>query len=131
LEITFKCRRTVSTALLLIAVLRTITDHCIDSLDMNQTASLAYDTETYDDFPNYDWNENFDIDGFARTIENYNENIWTSVKDAICGKLGINSRRSGCKPSFAPFLPLDTVANAVLCVPGFTALVPDHYIRGG
>ena len=74
-----------------------------DSLDMNDTASLAYDPELYDDMPTYEWNETFNPDYFAREITMHNNNLWASVKGAISGKLGIPVQMSGCK--FAVIVP--------------------------
>ena len=67
------------------------------SLDMSQTSSLAYDPGTYDSLPDYEWSEQFDVDKFARVIENYNDNLWALMKEAICGKLGIPITVNGCK----------------------------------
>lgn len=36
---------------------------------MTQTDSFAYDPDAYDDIPSYEWNEDFDVDDFAETIE--------------------------------------------------------------
>ena len=69
------------------------------SLDMNQTASLAYDPDNYDHIPNYNWNPHFDLDKFAQIIDVYNDNLWRYVKRAICGKLGIPNTMGGCKDS--------------------------------
>ena len=64
---------------------------------MDQTAALAYDPESYDDIPTYVWNENFDIQRFEDTIEQSNNDIWSNFKRALCGKLGVPIRTSGCK----------------------------------
>ena len=64
---------------------------------MLETASLVYDPETYDDFPTYEWNARFNIDDFARIIEEHNDDLWAHMKLAICGKLGIPFRMGGCK----------------------------------
>lgn len=74
--------------------------HRCNSLDMGSTASLVYDPETYDDFPAYMWDARFDVDQFARTIEEYNADLWATVKVAICGKLGIPFQIGGCKLFF-------------------------------
>ena len=71
----------------------------LDTLD-SQTSSMAYDPETYDDIPTYVWDANFRIDDFERTIESYNNRLWSNVRTAICGKLGINTRVSGCESTF-------------------------------
>ncbi|KAL6719081.1 hypothetical protein ACLMJK_003316 [Lecanora helva] len=65
------------------------------TLDMNETATLAYDPETYDDFPVYEWNSSFSVDSFARLIHEYNSNLWSYMKVAICGKLGIPFQMGG------------------------------------
>lgn len=67
------------------------------SLDMNQTASLAYDSDTYDDFPNYKWDERFNVDIFAENIDTHNIELWAKVKEAICGKLNTAGRWVGCE----------------------------------
>ena len=60
-------------------------------------ASMVYDPETYDDIPTYVWDENFRIDDFMLTIDSYNNNLWTNVRMAICEKLGIFPRMTGCE----------------------------------
>ena len=66
-------------------------------LDMQMTTSLMYDPDTYDDIPTYQWDERFSIDSFARTIDRYNDELWYTVRRAICGKLGIPFKHGGCK----------------------------------
>ena len=73
---------------------------------MNHTASSIYDSETYDDFPTYVWNENFDVYQFSEDIDNCNSSSWDKVKGAICTKLRIPSRLAGCK-----FFPLGLVGS--------------------
>lgn len=75
------------------------------TLDMSSTASIAYDPETYDDLPLYEWGMQFDVDTFARSIDRYNNELWSDMKAAICGKLGIAPRMSGCKSTSKGFVP--------------------------
>lgn len=67
----------------------------------NSQTSMAYDPETYDDIPSYVWDETFRIDDFENTIESYNDSLWANVQTAICGKLGIPTRRNGCESHFS------------------------------
>lgn len=67
----------------------------LDPLDFQ--TSMAYDPETYDDIPTYVWDENFRIDDLERAIESYNDGLWLNVRVAICGKLGIPTRITGCE----------------------------------
>ena len=60
-------------------------------------SSVAYDPSTYDDVPTYVWDENFNLDDFELTIEEYNNRLWANVQKAICSKLGVPMRMSGCK----------------------------------
>ena len=64
---------------------------------MDQTAALSYDPSSYDDIPTYVWNQNFDTRRFEDTIEQCNNDIWSLLKGAICDKLGVPARMSGCK----------------------------------
>lgn len=66
-------------------------------LDEDSFASLTYDPESYDDMPTYPWNKDLDLNNFAREIDYYNDNLFNSLKKAICQKLGINDRRGGCE----------------------------------
>ena len=61
------------------------------------SVSMEYDPLTYDDLPTYTWDENFRLDDFERTIEWYNNNLWSNVQSAICEKLGIPLRMTGCE----------------------------------
>ena len=67
---------------------------------LDSSTSMSYDPETYDDFPGYVWDENFRIDDLEQTIEMCNNRLWGRVQIAICGKLGIPVRRTGCKSLF-------------------------------
>ena len=63
----------------------------------------ASSTETYDDTPTYTWDENFSIRDLELTIETSNDELWANAQNAICGKLGIPTRTTGCKlVSFYP-----------------------------
>ena len=48
-----------------------------------------------DDWPEYKWHENIDIQEFANNFDGYNAHIWENIKTAICSKLGILRRDSG------------------------------------
>ena len=67
---------------------------------LGNSTSMTYDPITYDDIPTYVWDEDFRIDDFEQTIEWYNNILWANVQTAICGKLGIPTRATGCKSSF-------------------------------
>lgn len=71
----------------------------IAHLDQNFAHRCCYEVEIYDDIPIYTWDENFSIDEFERTIEESNNHLWACVRTAICEKLGIPVRLSGCKCS--------------------------------
>ena len=62
--------------------------------------SLAYDPRTYDDFPDYPWDETFSIDTLETEIETDNNRLWGNVKKAICYKLGIPFASAGCESLF-------------------------------
>ena len=64
------------------------------------STSLAYDPKTYDDCPDYLWNEDFDIEELEADIESYNNDLWRNVQKAICHKLGIPFRSTGCESLF-------------------------------
>ena len=66
-------------------------------LDMTRFASLAYDPESYDDLPSYLWNEDLDLDSFAREIVSGNDELFGSLEFALSDRLGIDLRRSGCE----------------------------------
>ena len=66
-----------------------------------------------DDSPTYVWDENFSIDGFERTIEIYNDNLWRNVRMAICGKLGIPTRMNGCESPLPSFLKVENSEHPV------------------
>jgi len=57
--------------------------------------ALGHDTCTYDEYPSYSWNENFDIDQFAQALDHSNTSHWDKVKSAICRKLGIPETLGG------------------------------------
>ena len=78
--------------------LHTVGEATLDGLD--KSSSIGYDPDTYDDFPSYVWDENFRIDNLERTIESCNNGLWGSVQMAICGKLGIPFRPTGCESIF-------------------------------
>ena len=59
--------------------------------------SLVYDPRTYDDFPDYSWDEEFNIDTLEAEIERNNNRLWGKVRTAICYKLGIPFTPSGCE----------------------------------
>ena len=83
--------------------LHTVGEAVLDGLD--KSSSMGYDPDTYDDFPNYVCDENFRIDNLERTIESCNNGLWGSVQMAICGKLGIPFRPTGCESPFLSSLP--------------------------
>ena len=64
------------------------------------TTSLAYDPRTYNDFPDYPWDEHFSIDALETEIERDNNKLWSNVKKAICYKLGIHFTSVGCESLF-------------------------------
>ena len=66
----------------------------------DNSTSMTYDPETYDDFPDYVWDETFRIDDLERTIEGCNNDLWSDVQTAICEKLGIPLRTTGCESHF-------------------------------
>ena len=68
--------------------------------DLNRPATMDYDGESYDDLPTYSWDENFKIDALERKIESCNNDLWGNVQKAICRKLGIAARTSGCESSY-------------------------------
>ena len=70
--------------------------------DQYSQTSMAYDPETYDDNPTYEWDEFFRIDDFEQRIESYNNHLWANIQTTICGKLGIPTRWQGCE---SPPLP--------------------------
>lgn len=53
-----------------------------------------------DDFPDYVWNEHFRIEQLEGEIESSNNILWEYVQTAICQKLGIPLRSTGCKSHF-------------------------------
>lgn len=53
-----------------------------------------------DDFPDYVWNEHFRIEQLEGEIESSNNLLWEKVQTAICQKLGIPLRSTGCKSHF-------------------------------
>ena len=61
------------------------------------STSLAYDPRTYDDFPDYLWDQDFTIDDLENQIELSNNELWGNVKRAICYKLGISFSSAGCE----------------------------------
>ncbi len=69
--------------------------HC--RLDKTSFTSLAYDPESYDDLPTYSWDEDLDLDSFAKEIDLGNDNLFGFLRILICGKLGINVRQGGCE----------------------------------
>ena len=73
---------------------------------MDSSTILAYDPETYDDIPTYEWNEDFRVDDLKRTIEFYNDSLWFHVRVAICGKLGIPMRDTGCESLSPAYLSI-------------------------
>ena len=74
------------------------------TLDRYSQSSMLYDLESYDDNPTYVWDESFRIDDFERTIESYNNaSLWADVRIAICEKLGIPTRMSGCESPFSSY----------------------------
>ena len=48
-----------------------------------------------DDWPQYEWHDNLDVQEFAEDIDDHNAQVWEDTKTAICSKLGINRRDSG------------------------------------
>ena len=48
-----------------------------------------------DDWPEYKWHENIDVQEFADNFDGYNAHVWENTKTAICSKLGIPRRNSG------------------------------------
>ena len=67
---------------------------------LKSQSSMGYDPESYDHIPSYDWDEDFRIDDFARTIEACNNTLWYDVRIAICGKLGMPITMNGCESAF-------------------------------
>ena len=59
------------------------------------TAPLYDHPNIDDDWPEYKWHENIDIQEFADNLEAYNAHVWENTKTAICSKLGILRRDSG------------------------------------
>lgn len=93
-------------------------------------SSMAYDPDTYDDIPTYEWDENFDVGNFERTILQYNDRLWTLVRQAICTKLSIPIRMTGCKSSISSNLPIVRKnARPLLHLHGLET--PDHFSRQG
>lgn len=66
----------------------------------NDLTSLPYDPRMYDDFPDYVWNEHFRIEQLESTIESSNNLLWEKVQTAICEKLEIPFRSTGCESYF-------------------------------
>ena len=64
---------------------------------MRQTASLAYDPESYDHMPEYAWDKSFNIDVFVEAIDQSNCNLWINLRRDICQKLGVSTHTRGCK----------------------------------
>ena len=74
------------------------------TLDRYSQSSMLYDLESYDDNPTYVWDESFRVGDFERTIESYNNaSLWADVRIAICEKLGIPTRMSGCESPFSSY----------------------------
>ena len=48
-----------------------------------------------DDWPQYGWHGDLDVQEFTEDIDGYNAQVWEDTKTAICSKLGINRRDSG------------------------------------
>ena len=48
-----------------------------------------------DDWPEYKWHENINIQEFEDNFEDYNAQVWANTKTAICSKLGITRRDNG------------------------------------
>ena len=59
------------------------------------TAPLYDHPNLDDDWPEYKWHANMDIQDFAVNFERYNTQVWENTKTAICSKLGIPRRDSG------------------------------------
>lgn len=53
-----------------------------------------------DNFPDYVWDEHFRIEQLEGEIESSNNLLWEKVQTAICQKLGIPFRSTGCKSHF-------------------------------
>ena len=70
------------------------------------TTSLSYDPRTYDDSPDYSWDEDFSIDDLETEIKTANDRLWDNVKKAICYKLGIPFTSAGCESLFLHVLGL-------------------------
>ena len=69
----------------------------ISSLDRIELTSTVYDPDTYDDTPQYVWDEGFRADVFARRIDTDNDKLFGDLRRAICDKLQIPYQQSGCK----------------------------------
>ena len=65
-----------------------------------RATSIAYDPATYDDIPDYVWNETFTVDHLEGLIESHNNKLWENVRTAICDKLGIPFSPTGCESHF-------------------------------
>ena len=66
-------------------------------VDLSRPASMDYDGDLYDNLPTYEWNEKFTIKKLEDKIEHCNNGLWAIVKKAVCKKLGIATRTSGCE----------------------------------
>lgn len=69
-------------------------------LDYSRLGSGVYDSDPYDDIPQYEWNASFDTAAFAHSIDADNNILFEKLKVVICQKLHIHYQGFGCKLIF-------------------------------
>ena len=79
-------------------------------LESLYSISMVYDPVPYD-IPTYKWDKTFRIAGFKQEIEIHNDSLWADVRKAICEKLGIPTRTTGCESLFSSKLRLGRARN--------------------
>ncbi|KAI9760700.1 MAG: hypothetical protein M1840_002348 [Geoglossum simile] len=64
-------------------------------LDLKSLASTAYDSDMYDDLPEYRWDDSFDTQDFAAEIDVHNDELFGVLRENVCDRLHIPFHTSG------------------------------------
>ena len=64
-------------------------------LAKQQLVNPTYDADSYDEMPQYKWNENFSADSFGIAIETANAGYWNNTKAVVCQRVGMPFTYSG------------------------------------
>ena len=65
------------------------------ALGKEQLVNPNYDADSYDEMPQYYWNDNFSADSFGVAIESANAGYWNNTKAVVCQRVGMPFTYSG------------------------------------